>query len=216
MTEFTPFPIPDGKVEANGQIYMQDAKGGLVPLEMVKPQDQLQDETVRKIMGFWIALSEQIARQKAHVIEDIDTFVDLLTEEYGARVGGPKGNMQLKTVDGLFMVEVRINDFIDFGPELQVAKELVDQCLTEWSEDARPEIRAVISNAFHTDKAGMVNRAEIIKLTRLKIEDARWQRAMDAIRDAQRVVGSKTYIRCRRRERFDAPWQNVTIDMAKA
>lgn len=216
MTDFTPASIPTGKTLVNGVEYMHDAKGGLIPTEMVKPQHQLEDETVRKIMGFWVALSDQVARHKAHVIEDIDAFVGVLEQEYGAGKGGKKGNMTLSTVDGLFKVEVRIADFIDFGPELQEAKKLVDQCLNEWSEDARPEIRAIITNAFHTDKAGMVNRAEIIKLTRLPIEDARWRRAMDAIRDAQRVVGSKTYIRCWQRKRFDAAWQPVTVDMAKA
>ena len=53
-------------------------------------------------------------------------------------------------------------------------------------------------------------------LLRLEIEDERWKRAMSAIRDAMRVVGSKTYVRCYRRDRFDAPWQSVTIDLAKA
>lgn len=31
-----------------------------------------------------------------------------------------------------------------------------------------------------------------------------------------RVVGSKTYVRVYRRERFDAPWVPVTLDLAKA
>ncbi|MEM7667725.1 MAG: DUF3164 family protein [Pseudomonadota bacterium] len=216
MTDFTPAPLPDGRTELNGKTYMTDGKGALVPLEMVKPQHQLEDEVVRKIIGFWIACSEQVSRHKAHVIDDIDAFEGVLAQEYGATIGGKKGNKTLMSYDGLFRVRVQISDFIDFGSELQTAKGLVDECLNEWSEDARPEIRAVITNAFHTDKAGLVNRSEIIKLTRLPIEDERWKRAMDAIRDAQRVVGSKTYIRCSRRDRQDAPWQSITIDMAKA
>lgn len=39
---------------------------------------------------------------------------------------------------------------------------------------------------------------------------------MKAIRDAMRVVGSKTYVRCYRRETFDGGWQAITIDLAKA
>ena len=35
-----------------------------------------------------------------------------------------------------------------FGHQLHHAKELVDQCLHEWSEDARPEIQVLISGAF--------------------------------------------------------------------
>ena len=61
-----------------------------------------------------------------------------------------------------------------------------------------------------------LNRAELIKLTRLAIDDPRWQQGMQAIRDAQRVVGSKQYIRAYQRDSFDAQWQAVSIDMAKA
>ena len=53
-------------------------------------------------------------------------------------------------------------------------------------------------------------------LLRLEITDERWRRAMDAIRAAMRVVGSKTYVRCYSRSAPDAPWENITIDLAKA
>ncbi|SFJ32950.1 DUF3164 family protein, partial [Albimonas pacifica] len=70
--------------------------------------------------------------------------------------------------------------------------------------------------AFNTDKAGQINRAEIFMLLRLDIQDERWLSAMVAIRDAMRVVGSKTYVRCYRRESREGAWQPVTIDLAKA
>ena len=65
-------------------------------------------------------------------------------------------------------------------------------------------------------KEGQINRAAIFMLLRLDIEDERWQRAMSAIRDAMRVVGSKIYVRCYERDRLDAEWHAVTIDLAKA
>lgn len=43
---------------------MRDATGGLRPKELVKPADQLIDETVRRIMGYGVALSDQVARFK--------------------------------------------------------------------------------------------------------------------------------------------------------
>ena len=69
----TPFKpeLSDVIIELAGQRYMRDAKGSLVPLDMVKPTDKLMDETVRKIMGFACDLSATIARFKeigrAHV-----------------------------------------------------------------------------------------------------------------------------------------------------
>ncbi len=211
-----PTAVPDGRYEIAGQTYMADAKGSLVPIGLIKAQHLLQDEVVRKITAFALDLSEQVARFKGHTFDDLSSFEALLAQEYGAAVGGAKGNKTLMSFDGLMMVKVQVADHIDFGPELQIAKGLVDECLNEWSAEARPEIRAIVTRAFNTDKAGQINRSEIFMLLRLDIEDERWLRAMAAIRDAMRVVGSKTYVRVYMRIKQDAPWQAVTIDLAKA
>ncbi len=55
-----------------------------------------------------------------------------------------------------------------------------------------------------------------VQLLRLEITDPRWLQAMKAIRDAMRVEGSKTYVRCHRRATVDGAWQAVSIDLAKA
>lgn len=206
----------NGETMVNGKAYMPDAKGKLVPVELVKPADRLQDDTVRKIIGYANELSAQITRFKQHTFDDLGAFEALLAQEYGATKGGAKGNKTFLTFDGLMKVTVQVSDLIDFGPELQIAKGLIDECLNEWSADSRPEIRAVVTRAFNTEKEGQINRADIFMLLRLDIEDERWQRAMSAIRDAMRVIGSKIYVRCYQRRAVDADWQAVTIDLAKA
>ena len=216
MSDFKPAPIPNGRKEIDGNIYMRDGKGGLQPIENIAARDLLQDETTRKIIGHAIPLSDQVARFKEHTFEDIGAFEAILAQEYNATFGGKKGNKTLMTVDGLYKVEVRVADHIDFGPELQIAKQLVDECLNEWSAESRPEIRSIVTRAFNTDKEGQINRAEVFMLLRLEITDARWQEAMRAIKDAIRVVGSKTYVRCSKRDSHDAAWQAITIDLAKA
>jgi hypothetical protein len=216
QSEFTPAPIPSGRVLVGENFYMPDAKGGLIPVSLIKPQTLLEDELVRKVMGFAVALSEQVARFKEHTFDDIGSFEALLAQEYEASIGGAKGNKTLMSHDGLFKVTVQVADNVVFGPELQTAKVLVDECLNEWAAGARDEIRAIVTRAFNTDKEGQINRSEIFMLLRLEIDDPRWQRAMKAIRDAMRVVGSKTYVRCYRRDTSDSAWQSVTIDLAKA
>ena len=168
--------------------YLTDAKGNLVPIENVKPADKLEDETVRKIMGYARDLSDQVARFKAHTFDDLGAFEALIAQDYGASKGGAKGNKTFMSFDGMLKVTVQVQDNIDFGPQLQIAKALVDECLNEWAADARPEIRSIVTRAFNTDKAGKINRAEIFMLLRLDIEDERWKRAMDAIRDAMRAA----------------------------
>ena len=215
-SDFTPATIPDGRMTIGDMTYLRDGKGSLIPESLIKPQHLLEDEIVRRIMGFAIALSDQVARFKQHTFDDISGFEALMAQEYQATVGGEKGNKTLMSHDALFKVQVQVADNVVFGPELQTAKVLVDECLNEWAAGARDEIRAIVTRAFNTDKEGQINRSEIFMLLRLEIEDERWQRGMKAIRDAMRVVGSKTYIRAYRRTTFDGPWQAVSIDLAKA
>ena len=208
--------LPSPEIEVGGERYMRDGQGNLVPVGLVKPMDKLIDETVRKILGYGIPLSDQVARFKAHTFDDIGGLEALIAQEYHAKLGGKKGNMTLMSYDGCFKVQVQVADNIQFGPELQAAKALIDECLNEWSADGPDELRVIVTRAFNTDKEGQINRSEIFRLLRHEIADARWQNAMRALRDAMRVVGSKTYVRLYRRATCAAPWEAVTIDLAKA
>jgi len=208
--------ITMGVIDVAGKPYMADAKGALVPLELVKPADKLEDEIVRKIMDFANDLSARIARFRGHTMTDLGEFDALLDQEYGTKKGGKKGNCTYQTFDGLMKVSVSVADFVDFGPQLQIAKTLVDECLNEWAADSGPEIRAIVTRAFNTDREGQINRSEIFMLLRLQIEDERWLKAMEAIKDAMRVTGSKQYVRFYQRSHIADPWSAVTIDLAKA
>ncbi len=210
-----PVKIPDGRTVIDGKTYMSNGKGGFQPIETIKAQHLIEDETVRKILTYAVDLSDQVRRFKEHTFDDIGAYEAILAQEYDTRLGGMKGNKTLHSVDGLFKVQVQVADHFDFGPELQIAKELVDECLNEWASDAGPELRTIVTNAFRTDKAGQINRSEIFMLLRLDITDKRWVRAMGAIKDAMRIIGSKTYVRCYRRAHHDAQWLPVSIDLAK-
>ena len=215
-TQFTPHPIPDGIVEVHGNKYMADAKGRLTALEMIKPQRKLEDELVRREFGFALALADQIARFKGHAYTNMADFDAVLAQEYNIIKGGSKGNKQYVSFDGLMMVEVRVQDHIAFGPEIHVAKAIFDDILTEKSADSAPEVRSIIMDAFATDKAGQINRANLYLLLQTESEDPRWGEGQRAIRDAMRVVGSKSYIRFKIRTDPEGGWDTVTIDLANA
>jgi hypothetical protein len=200
----------------NGREFMPNAKGGLDPIGKVKPETKLEDQTVRKCIEFAESLSAQVSRFKGHTAADLTTLDNILAEKYDAKIGGKKGNRTYQTYDGLMRVQVQVADLIDFGPELQIAKSLINECLTEWSADSREEIQAIVMRAFNTDKEGQVSRADVFMLLRLEITDARWQRAMDAIRNAIRVTGSKEYVRFYKRASIEDGWDAITIDMARA
>jgi hypothetical protein len=187
-----------------------------VPLSSVKPVDKLTDELVRKMIGFARDLSAQIARFRGHCFDDIGSLQALIAQEYGASLGGPKGNIQLTTIDGREKVSVQVADQLEFGPELQAAKKLVDTCLQDWTAGSRDELVAIVNRAFQVDKEGRINRAELFMLLRVEIDDERWKSAMQAVRDSIRVIGSKVYIRFHERDQPDGGWHAITIDLAAA
>ncbi len=208
--------LAPGQELVNGSIYMRDPKGSLVPIEAVRTQDILQDELVSKIVGYAEPLQAEIARFREHCFDDIDAFVDMLAQQYGAKRGGTKGNITVTTYDGLLKVTVAVAELITYGPELQVAKDLIDECVREWSQGGRVEIRALIDRVFNVGKGGIVDRGALIQLTRIEIEDERWAQAMKAIRESFKPMGTKRYVQIHRRTRPDARWEHVSIDMAKA
>jgi hypothetical protein len=195
---------------------MADNKGRLVRENQIKPADLLQDQMVRKILGYADDLSSQIQRFKGHVFDDVGSFLDLLAEKYDAQKGGRKGNMTFTTYDGLFQVKVSVADTLTFGPELQIAKNLIDGCIRDWSDGANDNVMALVQHAFRVDREGQVSREAIFALRKVQIDDSRWRGAMEAIADSIRVTGSKTYLRFYRRPSPTERWEQVTIDLASA
>lgn len=213
---YPPVDVPTGRIDINGQEHILGPKGEKLPIAAVKPTHLMEDRFVRDEIGHAIALSEQLSRFLAHFFANYGAFETLLADEYGAKVGGAKGNATLRTYDGKFGIRVQVADQISFGPELQIAKSLVDDCLTDWSASAGDELKAVIGRAFSVDKAGQINRAALYSLLRLELEDERWKRAMAAIRDSMRVDGTKTYVRFFRCDGPDGREVPITIDLARA
>lgn len=216
MTSIDVAKLPGPIETIGGEPYIRTANGDLIRIANIKPQHLLEDEQVRKIIGYAEDLSAQIARFKGHTFEDLGSLDAVIDQEYGVKRRGKKGNVTYQTVDGLMKVQVQVADLLDFGSELQAAKALIDECLIEWSETSHPALASIVSRAFNVDKAGQINKAELFRLLRENIEDARWQRAMDAIRDAIRITGSKVYYRFYKRDDPNGRWQAITIDLAKA
>lgn len=200
----------------NPDDYMTDSAGRLVPRANVKPEDLLQDELVKKLFERARSIRDGMRQFREDADSDIRAFLDLLAEQYGAKKGGAKGNLTLATYDGCERVTIAISDTITFGPELQIAKELVDSCLTRWTEGGNANIRAIVTDAFDVGKEGKLNVSKILGLRRLSIDDEEWKRAMQAITDAVKVNASRSYIRFHERASPDAAFIQVPLDIAKA
>ena len=193
--------------------YKQDSAGRLVPIESIKDIDLARDELVLEIVAKAQALNKALSEFKARSFADIQAFIDLSAEKYNAKIGGRKGNVTLNSYDGQYRILRANQDHIVFDERIQAAKALIDECLRDWTDGARSEIRAIIDRAFEVDKQGNLNTARILTLRSVEIKDHRWLQAMQAISDSIQVMGSKLYIRVYVRK-GDDDYEQIPLDIS--
>jgi len=194
--------------------YRADANGRLVPESMIKPIDRARDELVQEMTRQAKGVSDGLREFKAKVFADINAFVDLSAEQYGVKLGGKKGNLTLFSFDGAFKVQLAIAEHMVFDERLQAAKHLIDECIIDWSQGSRDEIKVLVQAAFQTDKEGKINTGRVLALRRLDITDDKWQKAMQAIGESLQVVGSKEYVRFYERIGDTDQYRPISLDVA--
>lgn len=198
--------VPDG--------YMVNAKGHLIPVDKVKPVDKLRDEQVRMMMRHAKALNEDMKRKKIMLFAAFNDFITLSAQEYDVQIGGKKGNTTLLSYDGKFKIQLAVSENIVFDERLQVAKSLIDECLTEWTQGSNDNIKALINQAFQVDKEGKISTHRVLSLRSLDINDDKWLRAMEAISDAVQVTDTKEYIRFYERDDETGAYRQIALDFS--
>lgn len=190
--------------------YMQDRKGRLVPVSQVSDYDTEMDAFVRAQVSTAKEYNQQLKDFKTRSFDDCYAWLDLAAEKYGRKPGGVKGNVTFSSFDGSAQIRITVQDSLTFGPELQIAKDIIDECLTEWAQGADSKLQALIADAFEVDREGQLNTGRILSLRRVKIDDPRWHQAMEAIAESLQVAVSKTYINFKEK---DASGKLVSIPL---
>ena len=200
--------VPDG--------YLKDGKGNLVAIANIKQTDLIKDEFVRKAIDKALEMQETLAEFKQSFMAEADDFIELLAQEHGVNLGGKKGNVTLRTFDSQLKVTLQTQERIELGPELTLAKQLIDQCLDEWTEGGNQNIKAIVSKTFNTDKQGSLNPQRILALRKLEISDdsGKWTKAMNIIAESVGVVDSCRFIRFYKQDDKGIE-QAISLDIAK-
>lgn len=197
--------------------YWLDAAGNRIRLANISEIDQVKEDVTRRLVAGAKSLQGAMVTFKRVAMEEVMAAKSLVFEKYEVTLGGKKGNITLKSFDGTQEVQVAVAEQISFGPELQAAKALIDECIEDWAEGANDNIRTLVEDAFQVNRAGRIDTGRVFGLRRLAMKDrdgnpdARWSRAMDAIADAVRVDGTVTYVRFYDRAAGGA----VSLDFAK-
>lgn len=198
--------IPEG--------YMVNALGHLVPEDQVREQDRIRDQIARDLATEAVELNRRLADFKRRALTDIAELVQIAAERYDAKLGGRKGNVAIATYDGEYKITRSYAERLSFTEELEAAKELVNACITRWSEGADANIRALVDRAFRQTAQGQIKTAAILDLLRLEIDDDDWQRAMEALRDSIQSTGTAVYVRVYKRTGDGDQYKAVPLDLA--
>lgn len=198
----------------NADQFIRNAKGHLVPVDQIKEVDLLRDELVTGVIRRVRDLQEEMRRVKDDIASEVEAFLELSAREYDTAYGGKKGNVTLSSFDGQYQVKRAVADHLAFDERLQVAKELIDQCIHTWTAGSSSEVQALVEHAFQTDKEGKISTARVLGLRSLNIKDEKWQKAMQAIMDSIQVTGSKSYLRFYERQGDDGPYRQISLDVA--
>ena len=196
------------------QNFWVDTKGRLVPVETIREIDQLRHNLVIETVQKALELKEQLKQAKLKMFDDIAAFVELSAEKYGIKRGGQKGNVSLLSFDGKYKLQFTISESLSFDERIHAAKILIDECLHDWTQDSRNEIKLLIDSAFDVDKEGKLSTTKILGLRRVKINDKRWIEAMNAIADSIQITTSKAYIRVYERDNEDN-YKKISLDIAE-
>ncbi|WP_020160552.1 DUF3164 family protein [Methylobacter marinus] len=199
-------PFPPG--------YRADSYGRLVPVSAIQPLDLLRDDTVATIIDKARSVQAQMKNFKRQAMDDIAAFLAIAAEQYQTTLGGKKGNLSLVSYDGKYKVIVAVSDSLNFDERLHIAKQLIDECIHEWTADSNANIKALVEHAFQTDKQGNINTARIFGLMRLKIEDAKWRQAMEALKDSIQITATSQYLRLYERVGESDKYQQIAMDIA--
>ncbi|SNY91371.1 Protein of unknown function [Cohaesibacter sp. ES.047] len=201
--------IPEG--------FMLNAKGDLVHESNIRAQHLLEDELVNKLIERAKPLNEALSSFRENAISEIDGFVDLLVSSYGDKKrGGRKGNVTLTSFDGSKRIELVVAETIGFGPELIAARELIEECLREWTENANPQLMTIVERAFRLNKKGEITVSNVMELHQYEFTDERWRKAMRAINDSTRATSTKRYVRISERRNQDEKFSSIPLDAVNA
>ncbi len=192
----------------------RNAQGHWVEIENIEDIDIARDELVMELVKKAGQARDELALLKGELMAEVQAFVELSTDMYGVKLGGKKGNVSLMSFDGRFKVQRQMSDLLQFDERLMAAKELIDECLHSWTDGSSSEVKTLIDYAFQVDKEGNINTGRVLGLRRLKIDDEKWKRAMEAISDSIQVVSTKPYIRIYQRNEDTDKFEPISLDIA--
>jgi len=189
-----------------------NTRGFQVPADQMAAQDIIKHDLITDLIEQAKALSATHSEFKRKAFGEIHDFISLVANEYNVKVGGPKGNITLTSFCGKNKITIAIDDQISFGPEIDIARQLINEVIVEELADSSGFISQLVRDAFEADKQGNYNKNRILALRKYRDANStdKWKNAMTALDDGIIAGSSKTYLKFQERDQFGA-WHLIPL-----
>lgn len=184
-----------------------DETGLEIPANRITRSEKLKEQKMEALLRKAKRMNEQLTALKVEMADAADEIYEAVMAENGVNKTEWKGNFRVKNFDGSVMLEVDVNERIEFDDTLiSVAKEHFDEFLNTGTGGVDEMIRALITDAFNNSK-GRLDAKKITSLLkyRSRIDAAKYpsfHKAIDAIEKSMSRPSSKRYFRVSEKDSF--------------
>lgn len=188
--------------------------GNAVNPKLIDPVAKRRDRVVERIIKKAEKLESMMLKVKQEIFNEVETYMNYIQKKSGAEEVDTKGNITLSDYSSLKKVKIQINEMLEFDERLNVAKQLIDECLTEWASDAAEELKAIVAEAFNVDKKGKVNKFMLFRLKKIRVKHPKWTKAMQLIDESTDVVGTRQYLMFQTRESIRDDFRTINLNFS--
>lgn len=184
-----------------------DETGLEIPANRITRSEKLKEQKLEALLRKAKRMNEQLTALKVEMADAADEIYEAVMAENGVNKTEWKGNFRVKNFDGSVMLEVDVNERIEFDDTLiSVAKEHFDEFLNTGTGGVDEMIRQLIADAFNNSK-GRLDAKKITSLLkyRSRIDAAKYplfHKAIDAIEKSMSRPSSKRYFRVSQKDEF--------------
>lgn len=191
-----------------------NSKGHICPADTLDPIEAAEDDLVNAMVDIYLEEREILRDIKLKSFKNIEDFISFAFKHYNVKRGGKKNNVMLINLRQTRKVELTYAAYITTSVEMLLAKELIDQIITEESAHLNEVTKKLIKSSFYL-KNGDISLSGLITLSRENIPHPKWHDVQKYLAKALKPVGKKAYIRVYQRESSkEKTWEHITLDIA--
>lgn len=164
--------------------------GRMRDVDSFKPEKVLVHDWVEERVAEAERLQELMSARKRSDFEEFEAIRDLISEQYGARIGGVRGGTELVSIDELTKIQITTTDQKTVTPAIMAAEELVREVMDDLLDGSNEDLRQIVDRAFVRNRqTGKISTTQIRRLASLEINHPKWPKAQKALREAIESAG---------------------------